>query len=211
MGKSIRSKVKRKWRSRKHAMANKPFQEKLQREANFRLQKALKKTLRASRGSTLSKLSAALSGEKMEEDEEEEEVELCGEGTKKTNEHMTGAHTRQKKARHGIPDAKPEQVEEETRKQMEPRKKGFAFIERTWELEKPKPDDVILDPTELVPEHLRRGEDDEDDEEGVEDFINNVRHKDMNILRPNKVPRGKNKKRGAKMKARKRMKKCNPY
>ena len=94
---------------------------------------------------------------------------------------------------------------------MEPRKKGFAFIERTWELEKPKPDDVILDPTELVPEHLRRGEDEEDDEEGVEDFINNVRHKDMNILRPNKIPRGKNKKRGAKMKARKRMKKCNPY
>ena len=62
----------------------------------FDCKKALKKTLRPSR-STLSKLSAALSGEKMEEDEEEEEVELCGEGTKKTNEHMTGSHTRQKK------------------------------------------------------------------------------------------------------------------
>ena len=77
MGKSIRSKVKRKWRSRKHAMANKPFQEKLQREANFRLQKALKKidplrlSCRGSYRGTLSKLSAALSGEKMEEDEEE--------------------------------------------------------------------------------------------------------------------------------------------
>jgi hypothetical protein len=209
MGKSIRSKVKRKWRSRKHAMANKPFQDKLQREADWRLQKSLKKSLKASRGSTLSKLASALSGEQMDfEDDprEEGEVEACGEGILKTNEHRTGYHTRSKKPRHGIPDAKPEQS-----RVMEEREKGFAFIERTWELEKPKADDEILPPSELVPEHLKSREDDGDEDEGVEDFINNVRHKDMNILRPNKAPRGKNKKRAAKMKSRKRMKKCNPY
>ena len=63
------------------------------REPNFRLQKALKKTFRDCREEVRFPSYAALSGEKMEEDEEEEEVELCGEGTKKTNEHMTGSHT----------------------------------------------------------------------------------------------------------------------
>jgi hypothetical protein len=69
MGKSIRSKIKRKWRAKKRAEVNGPFEEKLRFESSWRLQQNLKKqagiTPEAEAGavSTMGLLAGALSGQ----------------------------------------------------------------------------------------------------------------------------------------------------
>lgn len=68
MGKSIRSKIKRKWRAKKRAEVNGPFEEKLRFESSWRLQQNLKAQAgitpeaEAGKTSTMSVLAGALSG-----------------------------------------------------------------------------------------------------------------------------------------------------
>jgi hypothetical protein len=68
MGKSIRSKIKRKWRAKKRAEVNGPFEEKLRFEAVWRLQQSIKKQAgitpesEAGEPSTFGMLAGALSG-----------------------------------------------------------------------------------------------------------------------------------------------------
>ena len=68
MGKSIRSKIKRKWRAKKRAEVNGPFEEKLRFESSWRLQQSLKAqagiTPEAEAGatSTMAVLANAMSG-----------------------------------------------------------------------------------------------------------------------------------------------------
>jgi len=237
MGKSIRSKIKRKWRARRHEVANKPFSDKLQRESDWRLQQAQLGKLSATAGKSLQGIAQALrSGTAPMQEEGEEVAKGAGKdatvkvavgssaalldapknttrGSDRLNIHAVGPHTRSKKTRHGIPHADPTLAQAQLSEHRKIKKRPFAFIERTWEIEKPPEDADILHSSDLVPEGLKGTGVPVDD--GTANEVMNVDLKaelNGNVQRDPARRRaiGKNKKRSVQMKRRKRIKKCNP-
>ena len=220
-------------------MANKPFSEKLQREADWHLQQAQLARLKGNAGKSLKGIAQALRGGGVASMEEEGTVTKAKEsksntaavvgssaallvaphieregGAGKLMTHACGPHTRAKKYRHGIPSADPALLKATVTEHQRTKKRPFAFIERTWEIELPPEDARVLTPDEMLPEQLKEAMAAAVDESGQ--TVNEVMNIDLKAINIQKDPArrraiGKNKKRAVQMKRRKRIKKCQPY
>eukprot|EP00941_MAST-03F_sp_MAST-3F-sp1_P001160 g1160.t1 len=138
MGKSIRSKIKRKWRSRKRQLVNKPMEDESQRQVTWRLQQSLKKSLEAEkRTSTLTAIGGILSGKPLE---------------------ATAAMSADMEKEANKESAKPAYVSNSESEKLAGHSCGaaigeerpFAFVERTWEVERPPPGYQLEQFSELI-------------------------------------------------------------
>lgn len=121
MGKSIRSKIKRKWRSKKRNEINKPMEQEAQRQTTWRLQQQLKKKLEVEEGAagtTLAALGSMLSGKApTAPTATTEKVSEPAYVSKPETEKLWGLSCGA-----AIGEERP-----------------FSFVERTWEVERPPP------------------------------------------------------------------------
>ena len=111
MGKSIRSKIKRKWRAKKRAEVNGPFEEKLRFESSWRLQQNLKRQAgitpeaEAGKPSTISMLAGAMTGQFVDVAtlEAEHKVVKEAEAEAERMQPFVAAQTETEKAKNAVP------------------------------------------------------------------------------------------------------------